>query len=64
MKKKLLNRTTSKYSFLEKEIAIMKKLNHPNIIKLYEVIDDPTNDKLYLVMDYMKKGSVLSKQYR
>ena len=23
-----------------KEIAIMKKLNHPNVIKLHEVIDD------------------------
>ena len=31
-----------------REIAIMKKLNHPNVIKLHEVIDDPEEDKLYL----------------
>ena len=31
-----------------REIAIMKKLDHPNVIKLYEVIDDPETDKLFL----------------
>jgi [calcium/calmodulin-dependent protein kinase] kinase len=31
-----------------KEVAIMKKINHPNIMKLYEVIDDEKNNKLYL----------------
>ena len=29
---------------VQKEIEIMKKLNHPNVIKLHEVIDDPKND--------------------
>lgn len=33
---------------LLREIAIMKKLNHPNVIKLNEVIDDPEEDKIYL----------------
>lgn len=31
-----------------KEIAIMKKLNHPNVIQLHEVIDDVERDKLYM----------------
>ena len=39
-----------------KEIEIMKKLNHPNIIKLYEIIDDPNSEKLYLVMPVADYG--------
>jgi len=30
------------------EIAIMKKLQHPNLIQLYEVIDYDEGDKLYM----------------
>ena len=33
------------------EIAIMKKLRHPNLVQLFEVIDDPEHHKLYLVLD-------------
>jgi len=32
-------------------------------VKLFEVIDDSEADKLYLVMEYMKKGAILSKTY-
>lgn len=31
-----------------REIAILKKLDHPNIVKLVEVLDDPDQDSLYL----------------
>lgn len=32
-------------------------------MKLWEVIDDPKEDKLYLVMDLVRKGAVMSKSY-
>jgi len=41
----------------------MKKMDHPNIVKLVEVIDDPNNDNLYIAMEYIKKGAVLSRNY-
>lgn len=33
---------------VKKEIAVLKKLNHKNVLKLYEVIDDPNQEKIYL----------------
>lgn len=43
---------------LEREIAVMKKLRHKNIVSLYEVIDDPDSLKLYLVMQHVDDGAI------
>jgi serine/threonine protein kinase len=43
---------------LRREIDLMKRLRHPNLVSLFEVIDDPTAKKLYLVMRFADKGSV------
>lgn len=37
----------------------MKKLNHPNVVRLIEVLDDPEEDSLYMVMEMCKKGVVM-----
>ena len=37
----------------------MKKLNHPNVVSLFEVLDDPEEDSLYMVMEMCKKGVVM-----
>lgn len=37
----------------------MKKLNHPNLVALFEVLDDPEEDSLYMVMEMCKKGVVM-----
>jgi [calcium/calmodulin-dependent protein kinase] kinase len=40
----------------------MAGLNHPNVIKLYEVIhdiDNPDEDRLCLVIDYAEKGEIM-----
>jgi serine/threonine protein kinase len=39
----------------------MKKLNHENVVRLYEVLDDPSCDKLYIIMEYVKNGSLMTK---
>jgi len=37
---------------VRKEIAIMKNLNHKNILKLYEVIENPKFDKFFMGIGY------------
>lgn len=45
-------------SAIQKECNILKSLQHPNIVKLIEIIDDPQNDKIFLIMEYVQKGPV------
>ena len=44
---------------IREEIAIMKKLNHLNLVSLYEVLDDPSEDSLYMVLEMCKKGVIM-----
>lgn len=44
---------------IREEIAIMKKLNHPNLVQLIEVLDDPEEDSLWMVLEMCKKGVIM-----
>ena len=48
------------YDAVVKEIDVLKMLNHPKIIHLYEIIDDPNCEKLYLVMEWGELGQILT----
>lgn len=41
---------------VEREIALMKKLSHPNLVGFFEAMDSPDSDLLYMVMEYMPLG--------
>ncbi|KAL8846439.1 MAG: hypothetical protein Q9221_008464 [Calogaya cf. arnoldii] len=44
---------------IREEIAVMKKLNHGNLVSLIEVLDDPDEDSLYMVLEMCKKGVIM-----
>jgi serine/threonine protein kinase len=44
---------------LRREVEIMRALDHPNLVKLYEVIDDPASGKLLMVMEYCEAGALI-----
>lgn len=41
------------------EVAIMKKLNHNNVVKLLEVLDDPSQDSLWMVYELCDNGVLM-----
>ena len=41
---------------VKREIELHKKLNHPNIVKLYDVVIDYDNHTIYLIMEYCSEG--------
>lgn len=52
------NRLTVHTAFdnIEREIATMKRLRHPNLVRLYEVIDSVESDCLLMVLEYVSLG--------
>ena len=44
------------FSLLENEARIMMEIDHPNIVKLFEVFED--EKYLYFVMEYLKGGNL------
>lgn len=50
------------YEDVLREVAILKKLSHANVVRLHEVIDDPAMDKMYLVLELVRGGPALGER--
>ena len=44
-----------------REIRIMSRLWHPNVVRLVEVINDPEHERLYMVLEYCNQGPLMKK---
>ncbi|CZT20236.1 uncharacterized protein RCC_06093 [Ramularia collo-cygni] len=57
-KRRKLGRLGTTEDKVKKEVAILKKARHPNIVALLEVIDDPSRKKVYIVLEWVEKGEI------
>ena len=60
LKMKQLSGKTA-YDCVHEEMKVLQRLDHPNIMWLYEIIDDPNKKELYLVTEFYSKGSLNDK---
>ncbi|PGH31513.1 CAMKK/ELM protein kinase [[Emmonsia] crescens] len=44
---------------VKKEVAILKKARHENVVSLLEVIDDPNQQKVYIVLEFVENGEIV-----
>jgi [calcium/calmodulin-dependent protein kinase] kinase len=58
LKKKRVCKGEFAYDLALQEIDIMKTLEHPNIIKLHEIINDESADDINLIMDLHLNGTL------
>nr|DAD36651.1 TPA_asm: hypothetical protein HUJ06_007292 [Nelumbo nucifera] len=63
---KVMDKTRATITTMEpniiREVSAMRRLRHPNIVRIHEVM--ATKSKIYLVMEYARGGELLSKILR
>lgn len=57
-KERRLGRLGAPQDQTKREVAILKKARHANVVSLLEVIDDPNKNKVYLVLEYVEHGEI------
>lgn len=58
LQKKKYGPNKSAYDCVKEELKVLERLEHPNIIWLHEIIDDPKRNHIYLVTEYHSRGSL------
>ena len=58
-KKVRLGKTGDPSDMIKKEVAILKKARHGNVVSLLEVIDDDEYEKVYLVLEFVTRGEIV-----
>ena len=57
-RRRRLGKSSNPAEKIKREIAILKKARHPNIVSLLEVIDDPAKRKVYIVLEHVEMGEI------
>lgn len=58
-KKLRLGKQGDPNDMIKKEVAILKRARHQNVVSLFEVIDDDEFEKVYLILEYVERGEII-----
>lgn len=58
LSRKHLRRATGGEASVEREISILKSLDHKNIIKLFSCFSDEDKQRIYIVLEYANGGNL------
>ncbi|KAL1922240.1 uncharacterized protein VTP21DRAFT_9779 [Calcarisporiella thermophila] len=61
-REEISNQCNDPFALVRGEVAILKKLHHENVVELLEVLDDPSDDSLYMVFEMCHKGAIMDVQ--
>lgn len=58
LSRKSMGRFGNALQSVKREVAIHKMLDHPNVVRLHEVIDSSDHDRIYMVSDLVPGGAL------
>ncbi|KAL8770281.1 MAG: hypothetical protein Q9209_003917 [Squamulea sp. 1 TL-2023] len=58
-RKRRLRRSEDTGELIKREIAILKQARHAHVVSLIEVIDDDEFQKVYLILEFVKRGEIV-----
>ena len=59
MRKDYINTNKTYKILLENEISILRELNHPKCMKIFDVYEDDKN--YYVISEYIRGGSIMNR---
>lgn len=51
-------KTRAEKKLIEREKAALTSLNHPNIVKLFKVVEDEERECSYMILEYVSGGEL------
>lgn len=58
LQRKMQSKSKSLFSLIQDEMELLKTLDHPGIIKVFELIDDESHHKQFIIMEYAQNQSL------
>mmetsp|Transcript_8143 Transcript_8143/g.50419 ORF Transcript_8143/g.50419 Transcript_8143/m.50419 type:complete len:357 (+) Transcript_8143:78-1148(+) len=60
LKKKRTHEKYTAWDDVVRELSILRRIRHPHVVRLIEVLDDPKEKNLYAIMEYVSGGAVIA----